>query len=526
MSENFPYYLMLSQLIRSLIDCKVTMDVPVYGLTSDSRQVKSGFVFVAYPGVHQDGRDYIEDAVKNGASAIMMESPTGKDDIQLRYIGDRTLPVLYVLNLQNLYGVFVSRFYLDPSRKVSLIGVTGTNGKSSVTQIFQSAMNRLHKKTGSIGTLGVSSCLDDEKTTVEKPVDGALQKTNVTHTTPDAADVQKAIANMQSNGYENIIMEVSSIGLDQNRVNGCIFDTAILTNISRDHLDYHETFEKYCEAKAKLFAKPFLNNVIVNIDDQSGKELFIRYSAEKNVIGYSLDKKYLDNRSVVVAHQVESGLDGSTFMIHSPWGIGEISTRLIGKFNIYNILACLASMCVHDVPFQDAIDSLAESQGVPGRMQRFKYSDFSPNIFVDYAHTPDALGKILSLLKQHCQGELKVVFGCGGDRDKGKRMLMGQVADKYADFVMLTDDNPRFENPDGIIEDIISGLSANAVYEIEHDRGIAIAKTIKQATADDIIVIAGKGHETTQEIAGVFHSYSDIEQVEKLTGRDTFEEAV
>ena len=419
MSGNFPYYLMLSQLIRSLIDCKVTMDVPVYGLTSDSRQVKSGFVFVAYPGVHQDGRDYIEDAVKNGASAVMMESPSGKDDIQLRYIGDRTLPVLYVLNLQNLYGVFVSRFYLDPSRKVSLIGVTGTNGKSSVTQIFQSAMNRLHKKTGSIGTLGVTAS-ESEEDAMSKGIDVKSSKNSVSHTTPDAAEVQKAIANMQSSGYENVIMEVSSIGLDQNRVNGCIFDTAILTNISRDHLDYHESFEKYCEAKSKLFAKPFLNNVIVNIDDQSGKELFIRYSAEKNVIGYSLDKKYLDNRSVVVAHQVESNLDGSTFTVHSPWGIGEISTKLIGKFNIYNILACLASMCVHEVPFQDAIDALAECQGAPGRMQRFKYSDFSPNIFVDYAHTPDALGKILSLLKHHCQGELKVVFGCGGDRDKGK----------------------------------------------------------------------------------------------------------
>ncbi len=527
MSEHFPYYLMLSQLIRSLLDCKVTMDVPVYGLTSDSRQVKNGYVFVAYPGVSQDGRDYIEDAVKNGASAIMMESPTGKDDIQLRYIGDRTLPVLYVLNLQNLYGVFVSRFYLDPSRKVSLIGVTGTNGKSSVTQIFQSAMNRIHKKTGFIGTLGMSNSLDDEQPSTEHPKDAnAISKNIFSHTTPDASDVQKAIAHMQTNGYENIIMEVSSIGLDQNRVNGCIFDTAILTNISRDHLDYHESFEKYCEAKAKLFAKPFLNNVIVNIDDQSGKELFIRYSAEKNVIGYSLDKKYLDNRSVVVAHQIDSNLDGSTFMVHSPWGIGELSTSLIGKFNIYNILACLAAMCIHEIPFQDAIDSLADSQGVPGRMQRFKASDFAPNVFVDYAHTPDALGKILSLLKHHCQGELKIIFGCGGDRDKGKRMLMGQVADKYADFVMLTDDNPRFENPNAIIDDIVSGLSANTTYEIEHDRSIAIAKTIQQASQDDIVVVAGKGHENTQEIAGVFHSYSDIEQVKKLTDRFFFEKAV
>lgn len=523
MSAQFPYYLMLSQLIRSLIDCKVTMDVPVYGLSSDSRQIKKGFVFVAYPGVQQDGRDFIEDAVKNGASAVMMESPTGKDDIQLRYIGDRTLPVLYVLNLQNLYGVFVSRFYLDPSRKVSLIGVTGTNGKSSVTKIFQAAMNKVKRKTGFIGTLGVSGSSNDKPKENESKQIARINHAS-SHTTPDAADIQKAIADMQSNGYENIIMEVSSIGLDQNRVNGCIFDTAILTNISRDHLDYHATFEQYCEAKAKLFAKPFLNNVIVNIDDQSGKELFIRYSAEKNVIGFSLDKKYLDNRSVVVAHDIVSNLDGSTFTINSPWGVGECSTKLIGKFNIYNILAALASMCVHDVPFQDAVHALAESQGVPGRMQKFSSPINSKNIFVDYAHTPDALSKILSLLKQHCSGDLKVVFGCGGDRDKGKRMLMGQVADQYADFIMLTDDNPRFENPDMIIEDIVSGLSTNAVYEIEHDRDIAIAKVIKQTNPEDIVVIAGKGHEDTQEIAGVSYNYSDIDQVSKLVNAMCFEE--
>jgi UDP-N-acetylmuramoyl-L-alanyl-D-glutamate--2,6-diaminopimelate ligase len=421
------------------------------------------------------------------------------------------VPVLYIINLKCLYGVFLSKFYYDPSRKLGLIGVTGTNGKSSVVYIIHQSLNMLGRKTGYIGTMGLSH---------------GEQQGGYKHTTPDAAVIQATLAQMQQNGCEQVAAEVSSIGLDQHRVNGCMFDTAILTNLSRDHMDYHEDFQHYCQSKAKLFAKPHLQNVIVNIDDQFGKELFIRYSAEKNVIGFSLDPKYLNNRNVVVAHQIESGITGSKFMVHSPWGAGPVNSRLLGKFNIYNAIAALAALCTHEVPFEDACKVLGQVDGVPGRMQALGHQVDQPTILIDYAHTPDALVKVLSMLKQHCRGHLHVLFGCGGNRDRGKRKLMGGIASQYADYVVLTDDNPRFENPMVIIDDIKSGLSPETPFEIEHDRALAIAKIIKRSSPNDVVVIAGKGQEKNQEIAGEFYPFSDAEQVKKVLQYTRFEEAI
>lgn len=511
MAEHIPHYMMLSRLIDSLVNCEVAMDVPVMGITSDSKHVKKGFVFVAYPGSARDGRDYIDDAVSRGAAAIMMESPSGRDETHLRYFKNRTVPVLYIINLKCLYGVFLSKFYFNPSRKMGMIGVTGTNGKSSVVYIIHQALNMLGRKTGYIGTMGLSH---------------GEQQTGYKHTTPDASVIQATLAQMQLNGCEQVAAEVSSIGLDQHRVNGCVFDTAILTNISRDHMDYHQDFQHYCQSKAKLFAKPDLRNVVVNIDDQFGKELFIRYSAEKNVIGFSLDQKYLNNRNVVVAHQIESSISGSKFMVHSPWGVGPINSQLLGKFNIYNTIAALITLCIHDVAFDDACRVLGQVNGVPGRMQSLQYRNDQPTVLIDYAHTPDALAKVLSMLKQHCRGKLQVLFGCGGNRDRGKRKLMGEIAAQYADHIILTDDNPRFENPSVIINDIKLGLAPETQYEIEHDRALAIAKIIKQSDANDVIVIAGKGQEKTQEIAGEFYPFSDAEQVKKVLQFSYFEEAM
>ncbi len=515
--NQYPYHIMLSDLLRSLVECDLSHDVAIVGVTADSRLIKPGYLFIAYPGNQCDGRDYIDSAVKAGASAILMESPTGKDGSQLRtfLVGateKRTVPIIYVLNLQNLYGVFVSRFYKDPSRQLTVVGVTGTNGKSSVTYLYQCALNSLGIKTGSIGTLGL----------------GIAGKTEFNdYTTPDAGMLHQQLAKMRDSHVEQVMMEVSSHGLDQCRVNGCIFDTAILTNVSRDHLDYHVTHEDYLDSKAKLFAKPFLRNIVVNIDDQFGKELFIRYSSERNVIGYSLDKKYLDHRSVVVGHQLKTSLDGSTFEIRSPWGTGSIETQLIGRFNVYNLLATFASMCLHEVYYEDALDALSLVKNIPGRMERYGGTEHTPLVFVDYAHTSDALVKVMSSIKQHCtESDLVVVFGCGGDRDRGKRMLMGQAVTKYADHIIITDDNPRFENPDRIVEDIVSGIENQDDIEIEHDRAIAIAKAFKIATPKDVILIAGKGHESFQDVAGQKYPFSDADQVQMMLKANEISEAI
>ncbi|MAJ81415.1 MAG: UDP-N-acetylmuramoyl-L-alanyl-D-glutamate--2,6-diaminopimelate ligase [Legionellales bacterium] len=511
MLNQYPYHVMLSDLLRALVECDLSHDVAIVGITADSRKIKPGYAFVAYPGHQCDGRDFIESAVRSGASAILMESPTGKDGSQLRSFSltnseKKTIPVVYVLNLQNLYGVFVSRFYKDPSRQLTVVGITGTNGKSSIMHLYNCALNGLGIKSGFIGTLGSG-------------IAGKLVEQD--HTTPDAAMLHQQLAKMRDSHVEQVVMEVSSHGLDQSRVNGCIFDTAILSNVTRDHLDYHATQEEYLEAKAKLFAKPFLRNIVVNIDDQFGKELFIRYSSERNVIGYSLDKKYLGHRSVVVAHQIKSDLDGSTFEIRSPWGVGQMKTQLIGRFNVYNLLAAFTSMCLHDTHFEDALESLSLVHSIPGRMNRFG-GDGVPKVFVDYAHTSDALVKVMSSIKQHSkEGKLIVLFGCGGDRDRGKRMLMGQAASKYADFIVLTDDNPRFENPDRIIDDILTGIDNQDNVDVEHDRSIAIAKAFKLATPDDIVLIAGKGHESFQHIAGQKYPFSDSEQVQMLIRANT-----
>lgn len=506
MLSQYLYHVMLSDLLRALVECDLSHDVAIVGITSDSRKIKPGYAFVAYPGHHCDGRDFIESAIQSGASAILMESPNGKDGSQLRTFSlnnneRRTVPVIYVFNLQNLYGVFVSRFYKDPSRQITMVGVTGTNGKSSIMHLYNCALNSIGVKSGFIGTLG----------------SGIAGKTvTQDHTTPDPAYLHEQLSMMRDNHVEQVIMEVSSHGLDQSRVNGCIFDTAILSNVTRDHLDYHATQEDYIEAKAKLFAKPFLRNMVVNIDDQFGKELFIRYSSEKNVIGYSLDKKYIDHRSVVVAHQIESNMNGSSFEIRSPWGKGQLDTKLIGKFNIYNLLAAYTTMCLHEIHFKDAIEALSLVQTIPGRMTRYA-GENSPTVFIDYAHTSDALVKVMSSLKQHCKaGKLIVLFGCGGDRDRGKRMLMGQAASKYADCIVLTDDNPRFENPERIIDDIMTGIDHQEEVTIEHDRGIAIAKALKLASPEDVVLIAGKGHESFQHVAGQKYPFSDSEQVQML----------
>ena len=511
MTEKYGYYMMLSQIIRGLVECQVTMDVSIRKLTSDSRQVTHGAAFFAYPGYHCDGRDYIDDAVSRGAVAIFMESPDNKDEMKLRSMDGRSIPVIHIINLRSLYGIFLSRFYHDPSRQMTLVGITGTNGKSSVAYLITTSLNSLGIKAGLLGTLGIG-------------LTGELECNDFT--TPDASVIQDKLSKMRDAGAEQVVVEVSSHGLDQHRVNGCVFDTAILTNVSRDHLDYHDSQESYIESKGKLFAKSFLTNMIVNIDDQYGKELFIRYSTERRVIGYSLDKKYLDHRSVVVAHQICSSINGSSFEVRSPWGVGKVETKLLGRFNIYNLLAAITSLCLHEVAFEDAISAISHISGIPGRMEQYGGVGGSPNIFVDYAHTPDAMSKVLSLLRQHCSGRLIIVFGCGGDRDRGKRVLMGQVASQYCDEIILTDDNPRFENPKRIIDDIVLGIDNDREVEIEHDRAVAIAKAVKNALENDVILLAGKGHETSQLVAGESYEFSDCQQIQMLLRVSRLNEAM
>jgi UDP-N-acetylmuramoyl-L-alanyl-D-glutamate--2,6-diaminopimelate ligase len=314
-------------------------------------------------------------------------------------------------------------------------------------------------------------------------------------------------------------MEVSSHGLEQGRVSGVEFDIAVLTNLSRDHLDYHGDMESYAQAKAKLFACSSLQTAVLNIDDEFGKDLAAHIPDEVQKIGYSLELEASNLVDKLVTGRIES-LDhsGIVIAIKSPWGKGKIKSSLLGRFNAQNLLAVLSTLLAMKLPVDKAIAAVSVVDAPAGRMERFGGADMKPVVVIDYAHTPDALRNALSTLRDHCQGDLWVVFGCGGDRDTGKRSEMGSIAEVLADHVILTDDNPRTEDAKGIVADILSGISNRSIVEVEHDRATAIRSALKQAVSNDMVLIAGKGHEDYQIIGQEKHHFSDREVVEDFLG--------
>lgn len=457
-------------------------------LTLDSRNVRAGDLFLAVPGARVDGREHIADALNRGAAAVAYEV----QDTTVLPITD--VPMIPVKGLIAQLSDIAGRFYGEPSRQLDLIGVTGTNGKTSVTQLVARALDLLGQHCGLIGTLGTGFY-------------GQLQSGRLT--TPDPIAVQATLGDLKKAGARAVAMEVSSHALEQGRVAALAFDIVVMTNLSRDHLDYHGSMQAYQAAKARLFAWPNLRCRVVNLDDEFGRELATQ-KGDSRLISYSL----LDPTASLYCREAKFDDDGVRAVLVTAQGEHMLRSRLLGRFNLSNLLAAVGTLMAMDHPLDDILKVTAQLEGPVGRMQRLGGGS-KPLVVVDYAHTPDALEKVLEALRPHAQGRLLCLFGCGGDRDRGKRPLMAEVAERLADRVLVTDDNPRSEAPQQIFDDIRPGFTRDDSVEFMAGRGPAIAHLIATAKADDVIVLAGKGHEDYQEIDGERHDFSDLVEAEK-----------
>ena len=457
--------------------------VAISGVTADSRQIKPGMVFAAYPGEAGDGRRYIAAAIQAGAVAVLWEQAGFSWPHEFAGV-----PNLAVPNLKGSIGEIAAQIYGDPSSDLWVVGVTGTNGKTTCTQWLAQGFTALARKTAVIGTLG-------------NGFPPALDYTG--NTTPDAAVLQAALADYRAAGAIGVAMEVSSHGLDQGRVNGVQFDVAVLTNLTRDHLDYHGDMASYAAAKARLFAWSGLRYAVLNLDDAFGRELAaqLQHTAVQ-VVGYGFAQ------GNVRGSHLQLSPAGLVMRVETDWGNAELHSSLLGRFNAHNLLASLATLLVSGVALTDAVTVLSTVTAVAGRMQAIGGGQ-QPLVVVDYAHTPDALEQVLMSLRElNPSGKVWCVFGCGGERDAGKRPLMGAIALQQADHVMVTSDNPRSENPQAIIASICAGMDGTEMVTV--DRAQAIINVIAQANVGDVVLVAGKGHEDYQEIAGVKYPFSDV----------------
>src|SRR5262245_17144848 len=451
-------------------------------LSSDSRRCAPGVAFLADPGEKADGRDHIADAIRRGASAVLWE------EAGFAWRHEWHVPNVAVRALKQHAGSVAHEFYGRPSDQLWVCGVTGTNGKTSCSQWIASALAARGAKTGVIGTLGAG-------------FPGALDES--LNTTPDALEIHRLMKQFLVEGASAVAMEVSSHGLVQGRVQGVAFDCALFTNLSHDHLDYHGSMEAYAEAKALLFDAPGLGAAVLNLDDVLGVRLARRLEARPvRVIGYSLSGAR-NGGEFLAAVRVSPG----EFEIESSWGRASAKVNQLGRFNMANALGVAGCLIAHGLPFADALSLLGTLPPVPGRMQQV---GDRPLVVIDYAHTPDALDKVLQALRPVARergGRLVAVFGAGGDRDAAKRPVMGRVVSRLADRVVVTSDNPRSEDPGRIIDAILGGMAGNC--EIEVDRAKAIEAAIAGADDADVVLIAGKGHESYQEIAGRRLPFSD-----------------
>ncbi|MDD2928971.1 MAG: UDP-N-acetylmuramoyl-L-alanyl-D-glutamate--2,6-diaminopimelate ligase [Sideroxydans sp.] len=476
------------------------LGIAVTNLVSDSRTVQPGDTFVAYPGETGDGRRHIAQAIANGANAVIWEAN------DFSWSPEWTVPNLPVHGLRQQAGYIADDIYGHPSGKLWTVGVTGTNGKTSISQWLARCFSAVGSKSLVIGTLG-------------NGFPDALQAS--VNTTPDVLRLHALLANGIKQGAQAAVMEVSSHALTQGRVNGVQFDVALLTNLTRDHLDYHGDMQHYAAAKRKLFDWSSLKYAVVNLDDAFGDELAasLRDGAAE-VIGYGLSEDALMRAGRLGIRMVHGKLQGAdmqglSMLLHTSWGVEELSSRLIGRFNASNLLGALAVLLASEVNIEDAARELGMQKAVAGRMQTLGGKD-APTVVVDYAHTPDALENVLQTLREATEpngGRVTCVFGCGGDRDRGKRPMMGTVADRFADVRIVTSDNPRSEAPQVIIEEICSGMQGE--YQVIEDRARAIAQAIDKASINDTVLIAGKGHEDYQEIAGVRYPFSDCEVAQR-----------
>ncbi len=467
-------------------------EVNISGLALDSRVVEAGHLFIALTGAKQHGLAYADKIIEKEACAILFD-PSGEGKRLAENITD--IPAIPVENLGSILGVLAARYFGNPSQNMDVIGITGTNGKTSCSQF----LGQLLDGCGVIGTLGWGEW-------------GQLNKT--VNTTPDALMIQLILAEFVKAKLKNVAMEVSSHGLDQGRVNGVYFKGAVFTNISRDHLDYHGSMEDYLAAKLKLLKVPGLKFVVVNLDDTSSDQIIAAIPESVTVWGVSAKGKSLNRGESVIAERVRHTPTGTEFNVYWQGLVQQIKTPLFGDFNVENLLCVLGVMLALGESLADIAKKMQTIKPVTGRLERCGTQANNLNIFVDYAHTPDALCRVLASLRKHCKQSLWVVFGCGGNRDVGKRPQMGSIAEQWADRVIVTDDNPRFESNIEIANEVLAGCSSNKVVLIQ-DRKLAIEHAIVNAAEHDFIVIAGKGHETYQEINGVQYPFNDKQIAEE-----------
>lgn len=484
----------LSTLLQDFYSLPAEADRDISELCLDSRVVQKNGLFLAIKGTQLDGRQYIQQAISHGAIAVLVDVDAAQDILTYQ----ATVPLIPIQRLQQKTGQLASRFYANPAAKLRMIGITGTSGKTSCSHFIAQSLQALHEPCGIIGTMGSGFY-------------GALSETGLT--TPDAVTLQMILQQFVLQGAKAVAMEVSSHSIDQGRVNGVEFDLGIFTNLSQDHLDYHGDMESYAKVKRRFLAEMPVKNRIINADDSYGMRWINELFPQKSIFAYSTRKLSLPaNLPLVYTEHVASTRHGVKAKVKSPWGEADIFLPLMGQFNLSNSLAVLTALCVYGIAFQDAVDCLSKLQAVPGRMQTLG-GGAQPLVVVDYAHKPDALEKVLQALRYHAEGKLWCVFGCGGERDRGKRPLMAKIAETLADKVIVTNDNPRHEKPEAIVAEILRGFSHPEKVSVELDRSKAIENSIQWAEAGDCVLIAGKGAEHYQQIGDEKLPFDDVEKV-------------
>lgn len=491
----------LVELLQGMTGRTLVPDVQVTGIASDSRSIQKGDLFLAAAGLQVHGIEYLSQAIERGAAAVAWE-PSADASIRAM-IRDCDLPCVEVDYLQRQIGGIAERFYASPSKHMFGIGVTGTDGKTSVTHFIAQALSAANESCGLLGTLGYG-------------IYGSLQQP--THTTPDAVRLQYELARLLDQGVERFTMEVSSHALHQHRTDGVAFDVAVLTQLSRDHLDYHGSTEAYAEAKRRLFIAPGLSTAVLNTGDEFGRQLAAQLNKELRVIAWSRGTGARKYDSWIEAVDVQPLSQGLSLKLDSSWGSAQLDCSLLGTFNADNLCAALGALLASGLEFDDAVQRLSRVHTVPGRMELLALPG-APRVIVDYAHTANALETALQALRPHCKGELVCVFGAGGDRDQGKRPLMGHVAEQYADRTVVTSDNPRCEQPRHIIEQILAGYDQpGRALQIE-DRKSAIETAVLESCSDDLVLVAGKGHEDTQQVGAEKFPFSDRLVIQQLLRR-------
>ena len=487
-------------LLDGIADVPAT-DARLTDLTLDSREARGGSLFFALPGRTVHGLKFAAQAVKRGATVVLYEPSADLPPPKLPAgVFGAAVP-----GLKDLVGRIADRFFNWPSSQLRITGITGTNGKTTCAYLLAQCLEKLGLQAAYMGTIGWGRT-------------AALAAPTLT--TPDAVTVHRQLAQLRAAGVREVAMEVSSQALDQHRVAGVRFHSAAFTNLSRDHLDYHGTMAAYGAAKARLFEAPDLQHIIVNVGDAFGRELARRLTGRAPLTAVWIgagESGWLAERALH-ATQVTLDVHGICMRVDGSFGQAEVTTRLLGRFNAENALVVIACLLSLGTSLGAAAKVLAECIAPPGRMEVVEAAARDkPMAVVDYAHTPDALAKALAALREHCKGVLWCVFGCGGDRDPGKRSIMGSVADELADQIIVTDDNPRSENPQAITRAILGGITSR-VPRVIHDRGEAIATALREARAGDVVLIAGKGHEDYQIYGETRRSFSDRREAQRYLG--------